>query len=335
MPVDNNAVWEVQLARLVDYEAKHGDCNVPNRWAEDPPLGTWVATQRKYKKRLDHGEPCKEMTAVRVAKLEAFGFAWELSAAAISKQCSNAKRNDVGWEAQLAKLAAYKAAHGDCSVPQGWAEDPRLGRWVGDQRTRKRKLDHGEPSKGMTAERAAKLTSLGFNWGRKLTKLAKLTRQKRAWQKRKAKRSSEDAKSSGTSVSGAPKKRPRLQPTELAESTGHQFLDSFAELCEVQNDVQLEGLYLRRWYRVAVTRVDGAGAHLLYLDTDETEVLGLADFERRSWRVHGGARASNGAGAAGGPQAAQGLAARPRRGLPPGLQRRPRGPGAQHRPVPP
>ena len=124
-----------------------------------------------------------------------------------------------------------------------------------------------------------------------------------------------------------------MQPTE---PISHRFLDSFAELCaEVRNNTQLEGLYSRRWYRVAVTRVDGAGAHLLYLDTDETEVLGPADFERRSWRVRGGARAGKGADAAGGPRAAQGLAARPRRGLPHGLQRRPRGPGAHPRPAPP
>ena len=60
------------------------------------------------------------------------------------------------WEAPLAKLArAYKAALGDCSVPQDWAEDPRLGMWVRDQRTRaevyKGNLDRGEPSVRMTA----------------------------------------------------------------------------------------------------------------------------------------------------------------------------------------
>jgi hypothetical protein len=69
------------------------------------------------------------------------------------------------WEAQLARLATYKAAHGDCNVPQGWAEDglvPRLGWWVSDQRVLKNKLYCGKPSKGMTAERAAKLEALGF-----------------------------------------------------------------------------------------------------------------------------------------------------------------------------
>jgi hypothetical protein len=68
------------------------------------------------------------------------------------------------WGAQLARLVAYKAEHGDCNVPKRWAEDPRLGNWVNTQRALKRKLDRGEPSKGMTAERAAKLDVLGFAW---------------------------------------------------------------------------------------------------------------------------------------------------------------------------
>jgi hypothetical protein len=60
---------------------------------------------------------------------------------------------------------AFKAAHGDCNVPWGWAEDPSLASWVHNQRARKRKLDRGEPSGGMSAERAARLTALGFAWG--------------------------------------------------------------------------------------------------------------------------------------------------------------------------
>ena len=85
---------------------------------------------------------------------------------------------------------------------------------------------------------------------------------------------------------------PRLQPTQPTEPISHRFLDSFAELCR---HTQLEGLYSGRWYRVAVADVDGAGARLLYLDTDETEVLWPADFERGSWRARGGSRAGGGA----------------------------------------
>jgi hypothetical protein len=52
----------------------------------------------------------------------------------------------------------------------------------------------------------------------------------------------------------------------------YRFLDSFSELCGVRN-ADLEGLYLGRWYRAAVTGVDGAGVHLVYLESEDTEVL--------------------------------------------------------------
>ena len=156
----DDAGWEAQLAKLLQYKRRHGDCNVLQRWAEDKPLAKWVNNQRVYKKNLDRGEPSHGMTAARAAKLEALGFVWELSAAAISK----GKRDDAGWEGWLAKLKAYKQEHGDCNVQQGWAEDPPLGRWVDRQRQFKKALDRGQPSKGMTAARAAKLEALGFNW---------------------------------------------------------------------------------------------------------------------------------------------------------------------------
>ena len=97
----------------------------------------------------------KGMTAARAARLTALGLAWE---------GTKAHPNEAEWEAQLAGLAAYNVEHGDCNVPQDWAEDPRLGRWVQNQRQRKKKLDCGEPSEGMTVERAARLTALGFVW---------------------------------------------------------------------------------------------------------------------------------------------------------------------------
>jgi hypothetical protein len=153
----DEAAWDAQLARLAAYKEAHGDCNVPQRWAEDPRLGRWVDNQRKGKKKLDRGEPSKEITVERAAKLEALGLAWE---------CSKGNLNEAGWEVQLARLAAYKAAHGDCSVPRGWAEDPGLASWVNNQRDYKRKLDRGEPSRGITVERAARLEALGFAWER-------------------------------------------------------------------------------------------------------------------------------------------------------------------------
>jgi hypothetical protein len=104
------------------------------------------------------------MTAARAARLEALGFAWALLSEQISKRLQAAMTDEGAWEAQLARLGAYKAAHGDCNVPGRWAEDPRLGQWVSSQRVCKKALDCGDPSKGMTAARAARLEAVGFAW---------------------------------------------------------------------------------------------------------------------------------------------------------------------------
>jgi hypothetical protein len=44
---------------------------------------------------------------------------------------------------------ADKMEHGDCDVPQLWAEDPGLGNWVQRQRSNKPKLDAGKPALGV------------------------------------------------------------------------------------------------------------------------------------------------------------------------------------------
>jgi hypothetical protein len=73
-------------------------------------------------------------------------------------------QHEAEWEAQLARLVAYKAEHGNCRVPVGWAEDPQLAKWVTIQRARARQLDRGGLSKWMTPKRVARLTAHGFLW---------------------------------------------------------------------------------------------------------------------------------------------------------------------------
>ena len=157
--------WEVQLAKLKAYKLKHGNCNVPKKWAEDPRLATWVSNQRSRKKNLDRGQP-QPILETQVVQLEALGFEWRRlsgeSGVLGQNRASigtNAGQNAL-WEAQLAKLKTYKRKHGDCNVPR----DAKLGNWVKAQRILKKQLDRGEPSAGMTAERAAKLGALGFTW---------------------------------------------------------------------------------------------------------------------------------------------------------------------------
>jgi hypothetical protein len=96
------------------------------------------------------------MTAARVAKLEALGFV---------REGSKAHPNEAHWEAQLARLTAYRATHGDCNVPKIYVEDEPLDSWVAKQRMLKQALDRGDARKVITAARAAKLEALGFTWG--------------------------------------------------------------------------------------------------------------------------------------------------------------------------
>jgi hypothetical protein len=61
---------------------------------------------------------CQGMTAERVARLAALGFAWGSPTPA------------EAWERQFAKLQQYRAWHGNCDVLPGWTPDPALGSWV-------------------------------------------------------------------------------------------------------------------------------------------------------------------------------------------------------------
>ena len=142
--------WEAKRARLAAFKDEHGHCRVPINHLADPKLGRWVKNQRAYKKWLAAGRPSPQITAERVAKLEALGFEWVTPTT-----------DEAGWEAKRARLAAFKAEHGHCRVPRSHLADPTLASWVHDQRQRKRKL---EPNPQTSAERVAKLNALGFEW---------------------------------------------------------------------------------------------------------------------------------------------------------------------------
>ena len=55
------------------------------------------------------------------------------------------------------ELVRYKEEHGDCKVPQSYSESPRLGKWVGTQRTNHKRG-------ALSADRVRRLEALGFIW---------------------------------------------------------------------------------------------------------------------------------------------------------------------------
>ena len=54
---------------LVAYKREHGDCLVPQKWPENPPLGSWVA-QRRYQ--------TSKLTEEQIRKLDEIGFVWRV-----------------------------------------------------------------------------------------------------------------------------------------------------------------------------------------------------------------------------------------------------------------
>ena len=134
------AVWEENFAALAVYKDQYGDCRVPQRWAENPSLGSWVSTQRQA-----YSAAPPMISADRIARLNALGFEWDLLAAA--------------WEENFAALAVYKDQYGDCGVSNRWPENPSLGNWVSTQR----KAYNAAPPT-ISTDRIARLNALGFDW---------------------------------------------------------------------------------------------------------------------------------------------------------------------------
>jgi hypothetical protein len=128
------AAWEKTFAELEAFNRVHGDCNVPIGWPENPTLASWVQAQRSRKTK-------GKLAAERVKRLDALEFEWKPRAAV--------------WEKTFTELEAFNRVHGDCNVPIGWPENPKLASWVQAQRSRKTK---GK----LAAERVKRLDALEF-----------------------------------------------------------------------------------------------------------------------------------------------------------------------------
>lgn len=70
--------WWKRLAELQAFRFRHGHCQVPKRYAENPSLGNFVNKQRQLYRQYQQGRPTS-LTAERIAMLDAMGFCWDAS----------------------------------------------------------------------------------------------------------------------------------------------------------------------------------------------------------------------------------------------------------------
>ena len=123
------------------YRAKHGDCQVPTRFPEDPRLGTWVSDQRC--KRHRYRKKDGVLTPEQIERLDAVGFVWVVK--------------NGGWEHMFKRLEDFKVQHGHCGVPWSCQSDPQLGNWAMAQR-----LSAGGQLTEQCHQRLRRLEYVGF-----------------------------------------------------------------------------------------------------------------------------------------------------------------------------
>jgi hypothetical protein len=128
--------WDEMFARLAAFKRDNGHCLVPTIYVDDATLGRWVAAQR-YRGRTG------DLPPERVKKLDELGFVWSPA--------------DRAWKDHYARLLEYRAAHGNCDVPEVYEDDQMLANWVQRQRIAKRR---GR----LPAEREELLDRVGFRW---------------------------------------------------------------------------------------------------------------------------------------------------------------------------
>mmetsp|Transcript_40343 Transcript_40343/g.66070 ORF Transcript_40343/g.66070 Transcript_40343/m.66070 type:complete len:532 (-) Transcript_40343:140-1735(-) len=148
-PRGSYASWNDQMKGLWKFLEENGHCRIPVNHVE---LGSFVKLARRDYKNWTQGKP-SSMTPERLAALKEVGFIFEGG-----KSPQRAAGPNKSWDERLEELMIYKTEFGHTVVPQNSGQ---LGAWVHSQRVHYKKYKEGQKSQ-MTAERALKLTELGF-----------------------------------------------------------------------------------------------------------------------------------------------------------------------------
>ena len=120
--------WEKSRQQLVDFKVKYRHTNVPAKYAENKPLGTWVSTQRTQYKLFKEKRK-SSMTRERIQSLDELDFEWELRSTRTWEL-----RSTRTWEENRQELVDFKKKYRHTNVPAKYAENRPLGRWVDKQR---------------------------------------------------------------------------------------------------------------------------------------------------------------------------------------------------------
>ncbi|CAE8622683.1 unnamed protein product [Polarella glacialis] len=138
------ARWELGLAQLIQYKAKHGHCKaVYNHTTSGGfALGAWVIAQRVARRTT-------KLTVQQIEQLDFLGFVWDAHLSA--------------WNKGFERLKTYKQECCLIAVPAMYISNDgfKLGRWVDNQRTARK---GGRNGGKIGPDQIEQLDSLGFVW---------------------------------------------------------------------------------------------------------------------------------------------------------------------------
>ena len=134
--------WMEQYITLKAYKEKHGDCQVPTHYTENPKLGRWTHTQRHQRRlKLKLYKKCS-ISQERIALLDDLGFNWEVR--------PSIEQPRATWHQRYDELVECTANNGNFLVSP--ETHPKLYRWCCEQRSRLKKLESHPSATSLTKD---------------------------------------------------------------------------------------------------------------------------------------------------------------------------------------
>lgn len=156
LPKQKKMSFEERCNDLIQFRDKFGHCNVPQRFSDNPSLGSWCTLMRTIYNRLQKRRPPikKCLSPDRIARLEEIGFNWDVRGFLFENRCCD--------------LEAFNDIHGHCDVPNKYPDNQSLSEWCKEVRSSYRVYMTQQPgtprSITLSTERIARLEEIGFEW---------------------------------------------------------------------------------------------------------------------------------------------------------------------------
>lgn len=150
--------WIYFYNKLVAYKQEHGSCEVPQRYKDDPALGSWCKNQREYYKNYTKNK-ASSLTEERIGLLNKIGFAWVAT--------KTKRRVMKDFDIHIRELKQFREVHGNTRVPHVYDANPGLGVFVHRVKIYRREMQEGKrksTNEWLTPTRIQALDEIQFEW---------------------------------------------------------------------------------------------------------------------------------------------------------------------------